>query len=56
MYPSPELAVALQRDREHQIAESRLSRIAACARACDDAPTGLIERLVRAARPAPEVC
>ena len=56
MYPSPELATALQRDRDRQVAKSRLARIAVCARACCAAPTGLLERFLRLARPAPDLC
>jgi hypothetical protein len=56
MYPSPEFAIALQRERDRQVAESRLARIAACARACCAAPAGLLQRIVRVVRPIADSC
>jgi hypothetical protein len=56
MYTTPELANLLQFERDRQIADARLARLAACARACAQAPATLIERIVRLVRPAPVAC
>ena len=56
MFSTPELARAMQLERNRQIAESAMSRLAAAARACCAAPTSLLARIVRIARPAPTAC
>lgn len=55
--PTRELVAALQQDRERSIAQdrlARLARLAARARAC--CPPGLLDRVARALRLAPEAC
>jgi len=54
MNTSAELVTFIQRQRERDIAQGRLARVAACARAC--CSTSLIDRLARALRLAPTTC
>ena len=54
MNTSTELVRYVQLERTAQIAQSRLERLADCARACRDASTGLIDRLSRVVRLTPQ--
>ena len=56
MFSTPELARAMQLERNRQMAESAMARLAAAARACCAAPTTLLARIVRFARPVPSAC
>ena len=56
MFPTPELARMVQQERLRHIADFRLARIAAAARACCEAPATLIDRLIRLVRPVPAAC
>jgi hypothetical protein len=51
---SPELVALIQRDRERQIKQDRLARIAACVKAC--CSPSVVDRLARALRLAPTSC
>lgn len=56
MNASTDLVHFLQLERTARTQRSRLARLAACAHACRSASTGLVDRLVRIMRPAPQSC
>jgi len=56
MFPIPEFAIAVQRDRVRDLGRPRLAAFAAVARACCGASLTLIDRIVRIVRPAPNAC
>ncbi len=56
MIPTSELVPLIQRERDRQAAASRLAAIAECARRCCTAPAGLLDRVARALRQAPQAC
>ena len=56
MITSPEIVRYVQLERTAQITESRLERLVACARECSEVSTRLVDRLVRAMRPAQQSC
>jgi hypothetical protein len=54
MNSSPELIALVQADRERHIAQDRVARILACARAC--CSTSIVDRVARALRLTPTSC
>jgi hypothetical protein len=56
MNASTDLVHFVQLERTARIQRSALARLAACARACRSASTGVVQRLVRIVRPAPQSC
>ena len=56
MNTSTDLVHHLQLERIARIQQSHLARLAACAEACRSVSAGLVDRLVRRMRPAPQSC
>jgi hypothetical protein len=53
MIPTPEYVALIHRERTQEIEQFRLGALAARARACCTASVSLVQRIVRALRPAP---
>jgi hypothetical protein len=51
-----ELVSLIQRERLQDAAQSRLARLAECARLCRTAPANLLDRFARILRRTPEFC
>ena len=56
MIPTPQYVALMHQERTHEIEQFRLAAIAARARACCTASVSLVQRIVRALRPAPVAC